>query len=221
MQALIAPGEVVDDGEFAAVGAPAWHGQDAFALHQRADGAGGEVHQVNVEIAFIARIGGVGDAAAIGGKAAEVVNDFGRRGAGARGAAGFQQPELLAFVAAGIDAPDQPVIIRGAAQGGDFFGVGAERLGVVAIGIHHPDLRQAAAERLGAAQVEDAGAIFGEIRPAGGADLYPGIGGDGHMRWLRRGCVAQCSGAAINVQSAACARRAAAVRAAAGGAAGW
>ena len=166
---------ILDHHQSRHVPGPARHGQDAAAFQQAGARAGGQIHHADVVEAFVAVVGGVGDTCAVGGPGAEIMDRVGRFGQGARFGAGFQEPELLALVAAGIDAPDEPVIGGAAAQERHLLVVMAQLADIAAIHIHGPDLRQP-----GATQMEQRAPVLREGRRGGGADLHPGIGRDGH-----------------------------------------
>ncbi len=166
---------VLDHHQSRHVRSPARHGQNAAAFVKAGARAGGQIHHADVVEAFVAVVGGVGDARAVFGPGAEIMDRVGRRGQGARFGAGFEQPELLALVAAGIDAPDELIIRGAAAQERHFLVVMAQLAHVAAIHIHGPDLWQP-----GAPQMEQRAPVLREGGRGGGADLHPGIGWDGH-----------------------------------------
>ncbi len=143
-EALIAGAVILDEGEPVGFGVPASNAALAKGRRQHAGGgSGSEVHDQHIELALIPVIRGVGDPGAIGRPGAEIVHGGGGFGERARGRCAVQKPELLPLVAAGVDAPDQPVIGRAAAQERNLLVMSAECAGVSTIAIHHPNLRQA------------------------------------------------------------------------------
>ncbi len=108
-----------------------------------------EIEYVDIEVGFAAVVGGEGNPRAVGGPCAEIVDHAGCVCQGRVGAGGWiEQPELLTFVAAAIDAVDQAVVGGGAAEERDLFVV-VDQLLAGAVGFHAPELRGT-----GAAQME-------------------------------------------------------------------
>ena len=122
---------------------------------------------------LVALVRGVGDAGAIRRPAAEIVDH--RRIGGqlarlGRRVARIEQQQLLALVAAAVDAIDQPVIHRRTAQQRDLLVVEGELPVGAGREIQRPDLRQART-----AQVEQRLSVTGERRRGGGADRDEGF----------------------------------------------
>ena len=136
-------------------------------------GAARDVLHIDVEMRLVALVRGVGDAGAIRRPAAEVMDH--RRIGGQfarlrRRVARIDQQQLLALVAAAVDAVDQPVIHRRTAQQRDLLVVEGELPVGAGREIERPDLRQART-----AQVEQRLSVAGEGGRGGGADRDEGF----------------------------------------------
>ncbi len=107
----------------------------------------------------------------------------------ARHATRFEQPELLALVTAGVDAPEKTVIGRRAAQERDLLGVIAEDpRGRRIVERQSPYLRKP-----GAAQMEQGPAVARENRCGGSADGGQ-VGRCGHEGSLSCGRISRTGG---------------------------
>ena len=125
-QRHVAVATIIQHCELRRIGAEARYCDDVVALVDALAYAACDILDVDVEMGLVALVGGVDDLRCIWRPCAEVVDRCRIGGQFAWFGVAIEQQQLLALVAAAIDAVDQPIIDRRAADERDLFVVGGE-----------------------------------------------------------------------------------------------
>ena len=165
---------LLEDHDMAAVAAPGGHRIHARHRRKAPLGAAGwiEIAQIKVEIDAVAGVAGIGDAYPVGREGAPLVDRLRpRRQRHRRAAVAREEMQLLALVAAAIDAIDDGIAARRARQERHRLVVEGELASPAATKIERPDLPLAAI----VGEMQQLAAVAGEGRRQRGSNLDQAI----------------------------------------------